>query len=60
MQYQNENVGGSYAFRCCEHKGFVIEAHLHEYSELFYCRRGVGKVAINGKYLQLPEKHFLE
>ena len=59
MQYQNENVGGSYTFRCREHDGFWIDAHLHEYSELLYCRKGAGEAIVNGRRLQIPEKHFL-
>lgn len=59
MQYQNENVGGSYTFRCREHYGFSIDAHLHEYSELLYCRKGMGEATVNGRPLRIPEKHFL-
>ncbi len=55
MKYQIENFKGSYDFRSNIHHGWQVEAHLHEYSELLYCKRGKGDVYINGKQLPLCE-----
>ncbi len=55
MKYQIENFKGSYDFRSNIHHGWQMEAHLHEYSELLYCKRGAGDVYINGKQLRLCE-----
>lgn len=59
MIYQNENFGGSYDFRCRRHTRFVVEPHLHEYSELMYVVDGVAEVSINGKPQQVPKRHLL-
>ncbi len=59
MKYQLENFKGSYDFRCNDHDGWVMESHLHEYSELLYCKKGICTVVINGKHIALPEKHLI-
>lgn len=48
MRYQNENFNGEYDFRCRIHYGWKINANLHEYSELLYCKKGTGSVTVNG------------
>ncbi len=53
MIYQNENFGGAYDFRSGLHEGWQVDAHLHEYSEILYCRQGEGKVTVNGKALTI-------
>ncbi len=59
MIYQNENFNGQLDFRCNFHDGWLMESHLHEYSELLYCQEGVGTVFINGSQISLSEKHLI-
>lgn len=59
MKYQLENFDGHYDFRCNYHEGWVMESHLHEYSELLYCKEGVCRVNVDGKSIILPEKHLI-
>ncbi len=51
--YQTENFGKSYDFRTGYHNGFIIGAHIHEYSEIIYVTNGDAEVIINGKPLYL-------
>lgn len=55
MEYQNENFSGEYDFRSRHHDGWQVAAHLHEYSEWLYCKRGAGFVTVNGRRLPLCE-----
>ena len=48
MKYQSENFNGSFDFRCRYHDGFLIEQHIHQYSEFLYCKEGQGEVTVNG------------
>jgi len=57
--YQSENFGNDYDFRCRAHKGFLIEAHLHDYSEILYCKSGIADIAINGKPIQLTAHQLI-
>lgn len=59
MKYQTENIGGKYDFRCRAHEGWTIEPHIHEYTELLYCRRGRCETEINRQAISLSEKQFL-
>ncbi len=59
MIYQIENFNGQLDFRCRFHDGWIMESHLHEYSEFLYCQEGVGMVTINGVTIPLPEKHLI-
>ena len=53
MDYQIENFGGEYDFRSNLHEGWEVDFHLHEYSELLYCRDGEGLVTVNGEQMRL-------
>lgn len=53
MKYQLENFNGSFDFRCRYHDGFLIEQHIHQYSEFLYCKEGQGEVTVNGNSLLL-------
>ena len=55
MEYQNENFNGEYDFRSRFHEGWQIQANLHEYSELIYCKKGSGYVTVDGKTIRLKE-----
>ena len=55
MWYQNENFGGEYVFRSNPHNGWEVPAHLHEYSEILYCREGQGEVLVNGRPVPVSE-----
>ena len=59
MKYQNENFGGNYVFRSRIHYGWTVSAHLHEYSELIYCREGEGSVIVDGRTVPLKAKQFV-
>lgn len=59
MQYHNENFNGVFDFRCKYHNGWAMESHLHEYSELLYCKSGSCDVTVNGNRLTLSEKHYI-
>ncbi len=49
MEYHNENFDGEYDFRSRYHNGWRMGVHLHEYSELLYCKSGTVKVTVNGE-----------
>jgi len=59
MEYQNENFGGDYQFRCRFHNGWIVKDNLHEYSELLYCEFGEGEVFINDQKIHLKEKQLV-
>lgn len=59
VKYQLENFNGSYDFRSGFHRGWFVEAHIHEYCELLYCQKGTAEVTVNGKQILLPQKHLL-
>lgn len=55
MEYQNENFGGEYDFRSRYHKGWHMGEHLHEYSELLFCKEGECCVTAGGQELFLKK-----
>lgn len=59
MYYQKENFNGTYDFRCRFHNGFIIESHIHEYSELLYCQKGNCDILINGQTVHLSDNEFV-
>ena len=59
MKYHNENFNGVFDFRCKIHNGWVMESHLHEYSELLYCKKGSCTVIINKQEIKLLEKQLV-
>lgn len=59
MKYHSENFNGVYDFRCRFHNGYFVEQHLHEYSEILYCHKGVCEVYINGCCTELTEGNFI-
>ena len=59
MRYQSVNFGGTYDFRSRFHIGWVMACHLHEYSELLYCKRGTCIARINGIRITVPTNHLL-
>lgn len=59
MYYQKENFSGIYDFRCRLHNKFIIESHIHEYSEILYCQNGSCDVLINGKKVHLEDNEFV-
>lgn len=59
MYYQKENFNGTYDFRCRLHNDFIVESHMHEYSEILYCRKGAGDIFINGKKVHLRDNEFV-
>ena len=59
MEYQNENFGGEYDFRCRFHDGWEMAEHIHEYSELLYCKKGEGCVTVNGQSFSIRPRQFV-
>ena len=59
MQYQYENFSGEYDFRCRRHDEFMVDLHLHEYSELLYVVRGEATVTVNNRQCFLREKELM-
>ena len=59
MEYQNENFNGKYDFRSHSHNGWHMQANLHEYSELLYCKTGEGLVTVNGEAIPLGEHEMV-
>ena len=57
--YQMENFGKSYDFRPNYHDGFIIGAHIHEFSEIIYIIEGDAEVIINGKTLYLKDNDLI-
>lgn len=59
MYYQKENFSGTYDFRSRFHNGYVIASHIHEHSEILYCKSGTGEVFVNGKKISLSDNEFV-
>lgn len=59
MRYHSENFNGIYDFRCRIHNGWIMEQHIHEYSEILYCKKGSCEIMINQKSITLYEKQFV-
>ena len=59
MKYHSENFDGILDFRCKEHSNWCVEMHLHEYSEILYCKSGEGVILINGRKIALRAKSFV-
>ena len=59
MFYQQENFSKSYHFRIRKHDGFIIGAHIHEFSEWLFVEKGVADIRINRKAYRIPEKHLI-
>lgn len=60
MEYHNENFGGTYEFRCKRHTdSFIVNAHLHEYSEILYVDKGNADIIIQNCQITIPEKHLV-
>ena len=60
MKYHLENFSGEYDFRCRRHyDGFVIELHLHEYSEILYSIEGTADIIVDQRHIQLRPKEII-
>ena len=59
MKYHNENFNGNLDFRSRFHKNWWVELHLHEYSEILYCKEGEGDILVNGRSIRLKSKEFV-
>lgn len=59
MYYQKENFNGIHDFRCRSHSRFIIESHIHKYSEILYCQNGNCEILINGSPVRLHESEFV-
>lgn len=59
MKYHNENFNGNLDFRSRFHKNWWVELHLHEYSEILYCKSGEGDILINGRNIRLKSNEFI-
>ena len=59
MKYHNENFNGTLDFRCKLRKAWCVELHLHEYSEILYCKSGQGVISVNGRNIELSAGEFV-
>lgn len=59
MKYHSENFYGTFDFRSNFHKNWCVELHLHEYSEILYCKSGEGDILINGRNIRLKSNEFI-
>lgn len=59
MKYHTENFNGTFDFRSNYHKNWLVELHLHEYSEIIYCKSGEGDILINGRNIRLKSNEFI-
>ena len=59
MRYHNENFNGTLDFRSKFHHNWWVEPHLHEYSEILYCKKGEGVITVNGNNIRLRAKEFV-
>ena len=59
MKYHSENFNGVLDFRSNFHKSWCVEMHLHEYSEILYCKTGEGSILINGQDIKLCAGQFV-
>ena len=59
MKYHNENFNGTLDFRSKFHQNWWVELHLHEYSEILYCKKGEGDIWINGRNSKLRSNEFI-
>ena len=59
MMYQNENFNGVLDYRSNFHNEWLVEIHLHEYSEILYCKSGEGVVTVNGQQIKIGKNQFI-
>ncbi len=59
MKYHSENFNGTLDFRSNVHQNWLVELHLHEYSEILYCKKGEGNILINGRNIKLCADEFV-
>ena len=59
MKYHGENFNGTFDFRSNFHQNWWVELHLHEYSEILYCKKGEGEILINGRMIRLRSNEFI-
>lgn len=59
IHYQQENYSGEYVFRCRNHADWSVDTHLHEFSELIYCKNGSGSVTVNGQAFMLSSGQLM-
>lgn len=59
MKYQIENVNKMFDFRCRIHNGWTMEEHIHEFSEILYCKSGLCQIEINRKPILLNQNQFV-
>ena len=59
MVYQTENLNGVFDFRCRVHNGWAMEEHIHEYTEILYCKSGSCQIEVNRKPIDLCSNQFV-
>ncbi len=59
MHYQKENFNGIYDFKSRFHNDFIMDSHIHEYSEILYCENGSCEIFINGEKICLSSGEFV-
>lgn len=59
MEYHNENFNGELDFRCKAHDAWQIDAHLHEYSEILFCKSGRALAYVGEREIALSENQLV-
>lgn len=59
MIYQIENINKAFDFRCRLHNGWNMEEHIHEYTEILYCKSGFCQIEVNRKPILLNQNQFV-
>ena len=58
MKYILEDFGETLFFRSRPHSNWHMKSHLHEFSEIIYCKKGGGRIVVNGKEVEIGEKQL--
>ncbi|MBE6644056.1 MAG: helix-turn-helix domain-containing protein [Ruminococcaceae bacterium] len=59
MKYHIENFNGTLDFRSKLRQNWWVELHIHEYSEILYCKSGSGFISVNGRNVPLGSGEFV-
>lgn len=57
IEYQTENFGKCYDFRCRTHNSFMMKPHIHDFCELAFTKKGSQIICIDQKIYSIPENH---
>ena len=58
MKYILDDFGKTLFFRSRPHSNWYMKPHLHAFSELIYCKKGSGRIVVNGRDIAICEKQL--